>query len=976
MSMTQRLVDLQRLLHSRFESGLQETIDWYRSQMPRYYFQVTEVEDQLRHLEVLHWMRHLHDSRLTMVDYPDSGRVVFFGKPGPDLLDQTLANVGDRYFHRLEFHSSRDGDASIIAFVYGDEEPPADFDVEAHRLAILRATCEADDCLTPSLIDRYLAAVDDGYLARSYPARVARHMRAWMSLGDPEALTAQIDTIDEEGQVLTRALVAGSMSREDFITNLARLLRRQRLLCKRAYLDRVPSFSGSGSTLIATVYLTDERDKPLGARKLEALQIGLLGLRRQFHGRLGGIEDRTGYRPVEFQILVAGIDFASQYLAAEHPFLDVVEVGRELIEAHEELCVRIANLVTARFGPKPRSDRWWQREYRSLHSDIEAVGSAAGIAVLEGVLTFVQSIQATNCFRRQRLGQAFRLDPAVLPEQHFPRRPYGLLFVHGSAGMGFHVRFQASARGGLRLLIPRTAMQLSRSRDRLLREVYELAWAQQLKNKDIPEGGSKCIGLVPPGGDPDFLLKMLTDGLLDLAVPAEQVPEIAGAYGAEHEPDLLFLGPDENMNVERITWVAERAAYRGLAHPLTFMSSKPGSGINHKAYGVTSEGIYTWVPLVLRHIGVGEDATWTLKMTGGPDGDVGGNLIKILAREQPDRCRIIAISDGTGCAYDPDGLAWQELLRLVQEGLGIARFQTDLLRGAGSYVQEVTDRESEQIRNDQHNQVSADLFVPCGGRPGTINEQNWRRFCDADGQPTARAMIEGANIFVTAGARDALQDAELLVVKDSSANKGGVICSSYEILAGLVLDEAEFVAIKDRYVAETIHLLRYYAAEEAEALLEAWRRRRGTTRLSDLSQTFSEEINRIAILLMREIDELLEEEEYAPIWWRELVDHCPPVLVERYGDRLEKRLPRDHRLALLAKHFASRMLYREGLTWCRSYVTSEQVTPVFAAYLAADREIADLERLLSEGELRDQPDTIEALAVGARRELVRRRLGL
>ena len=87
-----------------------------------------------------------------------------------------------------------------------------------------------------------------------------------------------------------------------------------------------------------------------------------------------------------------------------------------------------------------------------------------------------------------------------------------------------------------------------------------MSWAQHLKNKDIPEGGSKCIALIAPGGDPDAMVHELADGFLDLVLPAESVPEVRGAHGDARETDLLFLGPDENMTPERIVWVAERAA--------------------------------------------------------------------------------------------------------------------------------------------------------------------------------------------------------------------------------------------------------------------------------------------------------------------------------------------------------------------------------------------------------------------------------
>ena len=101
------------------------------------------------------------------------------------------------------------------------------------------------------------------------------------------------------------------------------------------------------------------------------------------------------------------------------------------------------------------------------------------------------------------------------------------------------------------------------------------------------------------------------------------------------------------------------------------MSSKPRAGINHKEYGVTSEGVNVFLEVALRKA-LGIDPTkdsFTVKMTGGPDGDVAGNEIKILIREYGDNVKIVGIADHSGCAEDPEGLDHDELLRLVKQQL-------------------------------------------------------------------------------------------------------------------------------------------------------------------------------------------------------------------------------------------------------------------------------------------------------------------
>ena len=48
--------------------------------------------------------------------------------------------------------------------------------------------------------------------------------------------------------------------------------------------------------------------------------------------------------------------------------------------------------------------------------------------------------------------------------------------------------------------------------------------------------------------------------------------------------------------------------------------------------------------------------SFTIKITGGPDGDVAGNEMRILHREYGPNAVIIGIADGSGSGEDPDGL--------------------------------------------------------------------------------------------------------------------------------------------------------------------------------------------------------------------------------------------------------------------------------------------------------------------------------
>ena len=115
-------------------------------------------------------------------------------------------------------------------------------------------------------------------------------------------------------------------------------------------------------------------------------------------------------------------------------------------------------------------------------------------------------------------------------------------------------------------------------------------------------------------------VKAFADTILDLIVDTEESrSNILDRFG---KPEVLYLGPDEQVIPSDIEWIVQRAALRGYPTPAAFMSSKPRAGINHKEFGVTSEGVNVYLGEALRHV-LKIDPTkdpFTIKMTGGPDG--------------------------------------------------------------------------------------------------------------------------------------------------------------------------------------------------------------------------------------------------------------------------------------------------------------------------------------------------------------------
>ena len=317
------------------------------------------------------------------------------------------------------------------------------------------------------------------------------------------------------------------------------------------------------------------------------------------------------------------------------------------------------------------------------------------------------------------------------------------------------------------------------------------------------------------------------------------------------------------------------------------MSSKPRAGINHKEYGVTSEGVNVFLESALRHtLNIDpRKSSFTIKITGGPDGDVAGNELKILHREYGSNAKVVGIADHSGCAEDPEGLNWQELLRLVETGLSISNFDKSKLSGKGELFSVDTETGLKK-RNTMHNRLQADAFVPAGGRPNTIDMNNYKQFLMKDGSPSSKLIVEGANLFITPAARQALYDeAGVTIVKDSSANKCGVICSSYEIAAAMLLSEEEFFDNKEAIVSDVLEKLRQLASMEAELLFREIENYGGS--LPKMSENVSKCINTAKDALITALDSLSDDEklDFMPL----VQAHLPKSLADLSFDRLSER---------------------------------------------------------------------------------------
>jgi glutamate dehydrogenase len=688
------------------------------------------------------------------------------------------------------------------------------------------------------------------------------------------------------------------------------------------------------------------------------------------------------------------VHFIHQVLVHADPNLYSFTNIEEGLCRHPELTVKLTQAFEAKFDPEKNDLNTYNQIKNDFLGLVEKIdtGQEANDTrrrnILKQAMNFVEYTLKTNFYRHNKTAFSFRLDPRYLDNvpynrvEKFPELPYSIFFMKGMYFIGFHIRFRDLARGGLRTVYPERIEQLLAERNNVFAECYNLAYTQQKKNKDIPEGGAKGVILLEPYERIRIEEEIYRHELETSEVPAKEIEEKLKSYHQEQKseylyqsqrsyiesfvtilncepdgklrakyivdyykkPEYIYLGPDENMHNDMIVWICNYAKRYNYKPGLSFMSSKPGAGINHKEYGVTSRGVNIYMEEVLKFLGIDpKKDPFTVKMTGGPDGDVAGNQMYNLYQFYPKTAKLLATIDVSGTIFDPQGLDLEVVAALFKEGKPIRFYPPEKLSEGGflldtktrrdlsAYVQQtllqrkqggkvvqewISGNEMNHLLRTHVHQVKADVFIPGGGRPRTLNENNYRDFLDVSGKPTSKAIIEGGNLYLTPAARRALEKLGVIVIKDSSANKGGVICSSFEVLAGLTLTEEEFLKEKPNLVQDILAIIEARSRDEARSLLAS----HGQAFLTDVSEWISERINAYTDELLAYLTlKTLSNDPQDPLI-KCLLNYCPPTLRNKYQQRVLKEVPDMHKKAIIACFLAQRLVYRKGLAWSPSIV--------------------------------------------------------
>jgi len=907
------------------------TMDWYLTHLGlhEYYFQTTPVEEIAKHIEAI-----------------KSGEIIAQNFPQENMNVNLKTEQSDRAVYMIDDVPER-GVEVERAF---EAKFPA-YRLECYRTSGMRQKKSHmriyfvyNPTFQKNIKGGYTFenSCDINFFENAQPSTHKRYKETWEASVKMEAPCVKVSQAEDTGE--TRIMVSlNSTSNETFISKFSDVLSTYGLYTNRKFV--VPFANGK---TIYSFYIPKISDKEVIDNIVEDITLVAILPKTP----INQLFYRNVLNAQQTLYAVSVSEFAHQFLTAHNEeYLNLSNALKgspellgqlgtlktslakdtftrakvtDVISSHPELIKLAYKAFHEKFSPEVKKreyEKATKKYNETLKSEIN--NNEMDYAIMSMFSTFNENTLKTNFYKQEKVSLSYRLNPAFLNKIDYPDTPYGLFYVCGKEFIGYHIRFRDIARGGIRLVKSRSHEDFEFKADFIFDENYNLAHTQQRKNKDIPEGGSKGTVLLNWASQdkPEPAFKKYIDGILDLLMPTS---EIVDYFGKE---EILFLGPDENT-ADVMLWACERAHVRGYKFWKGFTTGKPLSigGIPHDRYGMTTIGVHEFAVQILNKLGVKEESI-TKFMTGGPDGDLGSNEIKMS------KDKTIALVDGSGVIYDPKGLDRKELTRLADKRQMINHFDLSKISKDGFRV--LVDEKNvklpngeivengEQFRNGFHltKYAKADLFVPCGGRPKAININNYTQVLDKDGKPMWKYISEGANLFITQEARLRLEEKGTVLVKDASANKGGVTSSSFEVLSGLALTDEqykEWMMVEDEgkekdkkfrmtYIEQIIEKIKHNAHMEFEAM---WaENQKYHTPMAILSDVLSNKINEVTDSLR---ESSLYEDEH--IWKYAIKNHVPAILVEKIGlETILKRVPMNYLRAILGTHLASTFIYKYGL---------------------------------------------------------------
>lgn len=272
-------------------------------------------------------------------------------------------------------------------------------------------------------------------------------------------------------------------------------------------------------------------------------------------------------------------------------------------------------------------------------------------------------------------------------------------------------------------------------------EVARLARAMTLKNSaaDIQHGGGKSAIIADPKvNNKSELIRAFARAIADLE---DYIP-----------------GPDMGTKEkDMVIFYTEMGRVVGLPKDL--------GGIPLDEIGSTGYGVSIATGIACEYLEMKLDES-TVAIEGF--GAVGKATAKYLSNRG---AKIVAVSDSKGTIYNPEGIDYNELLRVKA------------VTGA------VRNYENGRVLNTRDLfRLPVDILIP-GARPDVITKNNVDEL-------KSSLIVEAANIPATEEAEQILAKRGVLVIPDFIANSGGVITAAVEYRGGTAEEAFDLIRLK------------------------------------------------------------------------------------------------------------------------------------------------------------------------------------
>ena len=268
---------------------------------------------------------------------------------------------------------------------------------------------------------------------------------------------------------------------------------------------------------------------------------------------------------------------------------------------------------------------------------------------------------------------------------------------------------------------------------------------------DLPYGGAKGGVICEPKDlterDLERLTRRYTEGIRRMIGPEIDVP-----------------APDMNTNPRTMAWMMDTySMYEGYSVPQVVTGKPLEIGGTPGRVEATGRGVSIVTERLFEYLDRDlTDATVAIQGFG----NVGSNAAQLLDEMG---ATVVATSDVTGAAYDPNGLDVAALADHVGSGGLIERYTAGDTQGAPDRS---PDDDAELVDNETLLTLDVDVLIPAAIE-GVITADNVDDL-------RARAIVEAANGPTTVAADEVLSERDVPVVPDILANAGGVIVSYLE----------------------------------------------------------------------------------------------------------------------------------------------------------------------------------------------------